>query len=446
MKNEIFKSEVIDYTHDGQAVVKYDDKPIFVKNGVVGEEVEVEITKMNKKYGFGKIINYVSSSSQRAEYSCPYFNQCGGCQIQHLCDDEQATFKQNKIINAYHKYAHLDVKIDDFIEASEVGYRNKLSLPLAINSKKETYAGLYRLNSNEIIRIDKCLIQNDMINDVMDSLVKLINENNISIYSKKSHKGLLRHLVFRYSKQNNELLIGFVINDRRYLNQFEHITNEIVKQYDCIKSVVVNFNYKHDNVILGRKTIPIYGQHYIMDKINDYTFQISLNSFFQVNTYQTSKLINKAIEMANLNENDIVLDAYCGVGSIGINFANSVKKVIGVDNVQEAINDAKLNKSINQIKNIEFECMDVQEYMVTNKNKFSAVVLDPPRKGCSIEFLNAIVDVKPKKIVYISCDVSTQARDVSFLLEQGYVLKNVVGVDMFKHTYHVETIALLERK
>lgn len=443
MKNKIFTGTIIDYTHDGKGVIKYENYPIFVKDTIIDEEVKVKIVKWKKKYGFGRCLEIISPALKRIEPPCPYFQRCGGCQLQFMAYDLQQDFKIKKIKNALYKQGIKFEKIDFIANEQSFNYRNKLSIPL-IKENNIISAGLYQENSNEIIPIKQCLIQDDNINQLLEIIVSLLNKYQIDIYDKKTNKGYLRQLVMRSSIINSEVLVGFVVNEDTYSNKLDALIDEL-KNNDLVTSIIINYNTRKDNVILGEHNYLAYGKRFIKDTINGLSFNISLNSFYQVNTQQMNKLYLKAIELASLNKDDIVLDAYCGVGSISCYISKYVKEVIGVDIVKSAIDNAIENMHLNNLNNLKFYCDDVNEFMSKHSNKLDVVFLDPPRKGCSIDFLDKLVETNPQKIVYIACDPATQARDIKYLQEFGFVIKEMCAVDMFSQTYHIESICVLTK-
>lgn len=443
MKNKVFEEQVIDYTHDGKGVVKYDNYPIFVKDTIIGEEVSIKIIKWKKKYGFGRCLDIIKQSPGRVKPKCSYFKRCGGCQLQFMSYPFQKEFKIRKLKNAFSKQG-INLEEIEFIENKyPLYYRNKLSIPLTVSDGMIS-AGLYKENSNDIIPIDQCIIQDDNINELLNKVVNLLNKYQVSTYDKTTNKGYLRQLVMRSSMNTKQVLLGFIVNETKYSNKLVDVIKELEKE-KLIKSIVINFNTRKDNVILGDTNHIIYGDGFIQDEINDLKFNISLNSFYQVNTKQMNNLYLKAIEMAKLNKDDRVLDAYCGVGSISCYLSKYVNQVVGVDIVKSAINNALENKVLNNLTHVDFYCDDVNSFLSKNQNKFNVVFLDPPRKGCSEDFLKKLIDMNPHKIVYIACDPATQARDIKKLQEHNYTLENICAVDMFSQTYHIESIAILKK-
>lgn len=441
MKNKIIKNvEVVDYTHDGKGIVKVDGYPLFVKDVLVNENIDIKVLKVNKNFGFAKVKKINKESDYRIKPECSYYYQCGGCQLQIMDYPQQVIFKKNKVLNAFLKQK-ITLENHEFIENKKpLYYRNKISIPL--KQEDSIKAGLYRENSNDIVIIDECIIQEEMINEVLSEILKYLNEYKISIYDKFSQIGLLRQIVLRSFYSTNEVLVGLVINKDKYNNELDDVIEKI-KNINNVKSIVINLNTRNDNVILSDKNYIAYNDGYVNDISNDIKFRISLNSFYQVNSLQMKNLYLKAISLANLNKEDKVFDAYCGVGTISIYLSKYVSSIIGVDIVESAINDAIENKKINNIDNIDFICSDAAKFM-KKKQAFDCVFLDPPRKGCSKEFLDDLIKINPQKIVYIACDVATQARDVRILLDEGYQIKSSCSIDMFSQTHHIENIVVLE--
>lgn len=444
MKNDILKGKVVDYTHDGKGIVKVDNIPFFIKDVIINEEITFVVTKFKKKFGFGKVIEVLEKSDSRVTPKCEFFQQCGGCQLQHMNYEEQVSFKKAKVLNAFSKYA---TKLDnlDFIENKDpFYYRNKLSIPFGASNA--IFVGLYRENSNNIIKIDKCIIQDEMINDSLSVIVEELNKFNPSIYDKFNNNGYLRQLVIKKACSTNQLLLGFVVNDTKYDGYLDQIVSNITDRLSSIKTVVINFNKEPNNVILGKNSYVLKGLGYVEDKIDDIVFNISINSFYQVNYKQMINLYNKAIAFADISRDEVVLDAYCGIGTISLLMAKHAKKVVGVDIVSSAIKDAKNNCNNNGINNVSFVRDDVEKYMTDNKETFNCVIIDPPRKGCSPYFLDSLIVLNPEKIIYISCDVATQARDIKILCENNYQIVEACSVDMFSQTHHIENVVSLRKK
>ena len=442
MKNTVIVERVVDYSHDGKGIVKKDGIPIFVKDVLLNELVEVKIIKWKNKFGYGKVLKVIEESLQRIKAPCKYNLQCGGCQLQIMNYQEQLKFKCNKIKNAFNKQKIYFDQIEIIANEQPFNYRNKLAIPL--NNNERVYAGLYRENSNDIIEIDNCLIQKEIINTVLNKIIGLLNKYTINIYDKVTHKGFLRQIVIKTSNDEQRVLVVFVVNQSNYQNELDQVIDELVVSCQKIKGVIINFNSDMTNVILGNENKTVYGRDNIIDIVNDYHFQISTNSFYQVNALQMNELYIKACQMADLQATDIVLDSYCGIGTISLYVSKYVKQVVGVDIVKSAIDDAKKNKQHNSINNVTFVCQDTSIFFNNNNLVFDCLFVDPPRKGCSQKFLDDIVKNRPKKIIYIACDPATQARDIKYLIDNNYVIGGQCAVDMFSQTYHVENIVSLK--
>ncbi len=448
-KNEIKTGQVLDLTHEGHGVVKIDRYPIFVPNALINETIEYKIIKVKKNFAIGKLLNVIVESDSRVEPPCVYYDKCGGCQLQHMTYQAQLTMKKEQVINLFHRKGSFnDTVIHDTVGMEDPWrYRNKSQIPIGLNNNKKPIMGFYRQRSHDIIDMDSCLIQDEKHQQVMNDVKQLISELNISVYNEKTKKGLLRHLVVRTGHYTNQMMIILVTNGKAF-NQANQLVEALVKLHPNVTSIKQNINDAHSNVIMGRKSITLYGTDEIEDKLSEITFNISDQSFYQINSHQTEKLYNQALEYAQLTGNEIVLDTYCGIGTIGLYMAEKSKHVYGVEVVPSAIKDAEENATINQLENTTFVCGEAEEVILKWKAEGirpDVVMVDPPRKGCDETFIKTLLELNPKRIVYISCNPSTQQRDAQ-LLSQQYDLKEITPVDMFPQTTHIETVALFERK
>lgn len=397
--------------HYGRGIGKYYNKTVFVENSLPNEEVEIKITNNKKNYCEAIVNKYIVLSENRVKPKCPYFELCGGCNIMHMDYNDQLEFKKNKIIEVMKKFALIDeMKINDIISTNQFNYRNKITLQV---SKK---IGLYKKASYEIVNIDKCYISNENINKIIDKLNTMNLEN-------------INQIIIRSSMNTNDIMVVFCIYNR----VDEEYLVESLK--DLVTSIVKK--YKHEEKCM-------YGKSHILEKINDYQFLISPSSFFQVNTIGMEKLYDKVKEYVNPNKNMSILDLYCGTGTIGIYLSRYVKDVIGVEINKSAVKDAIMNADLNDINNIKFVCADVKDVINDYKNK-DVVIVDPPRAGLSKEAINNLIKLKAKKIIYVSCDPITLARDIN-ILNEFYDLQEITPVDMFPNTYHVENVALMTIK
>lgn len=449
-KNETVTLTFEDLTHEGNGIAKIDGYPLFVPNVLPGEKALVKVVKVNKNFGYGKLLQIEKQSSERVEPPCNVYYKCGGCQLQHMSYDMQLEMKRNQVKNVMRKIAHLD----DVSVLPTLGmrdpwrYRNKVQIPVG-EKKGELITGFYQKRSHRIIEdMNTCVIQ-DEVNDRMVEAVRRIAERlGIQAYNEKKHSGVLRHIMVRTGRETNDTMIVIVTRTEK-LPQQDKLIKELTETYPHVKSVVHNVNKERTNVILGKETKVIWGDAYIYDTIGDIRFAISAKSFYQVNPQQTKVLYEKALEYANIGANDVVIDAYCGIGTISLFLARQAKKVYGIEVVPEAIHDAKINAKLNGITNVEFIVGKAEKVMPRWKAQGlqpDVIVVDPPRKGCEIDFLQAMIEMEPNRIVYVSCNPSTLARDLKILDEGGYETKEIQPVDMFPQTNHVECVSLLQRE
>lgn len=444
-KNDYFIGECIDYTHDGMGVVKVDGFPVFVKNMLVNEKGNIKIIKVLKNYAVGRLIEVITVSPERVKPKCPLFKQCGGCHIQHFSFDEQCRFKSKRVHDVLQRIGHCNVTVNPCIMMDHPWYyRNKVQVPVGYQNGK-VVTGFYKHHSNDIIPMDICYIQNEESNQIVNRIRELMEEYNIEPYDKIKKTGNIKHILTKQGYYTKEIMVVFISNNKKIPHIFK-IVNRLKKEFPNIKTIIQNINPRIDNVILGDKENILYGDGFIEDTLLGLKYRISLKSFYQINPIQVEKLYSKAIEFAEFNEDDVIIDAYCGIGTIALSCASKVKKVYGVEVVEEAIKDAKDNALRNNIKNVEFYAQDAGEFMIDFSKKginIDAVMVDPPRKGCSQIFLDQLISLSPKKIIYISCDVSTQARDIDYLQKAGYIAEVCQPVDMFPHTNHIENIIRL---
>ncbi|WP_121604643.1 23S rRNA (uracil(1939)-C(5))-methyltransferase RlmD [Virgibacillus sp. Bac332] len=449
-KNQTITLTFEDLTHEGNGVGKIDGYPLFVPYGLPGEEAEVKVVKVNKNFGFGKLVEVRQASSERVEPPCDVYYKCGGCQLQHMSYAMQLDMKQNQVKNVMRKIAHMEqVPVHPTIGMKDPWrYRNKVQIPVG-DKHGELITGFYQKRSHQIIDdMDTCVIQDDSNDRLVEAVRKIADRLGIKAYDEKQNRGVLRHIMVRTGRETNDAMIVIVTRTEKLPYQ-DKLIKELTETYPHIKSIVHNVNSQRTNVILGKKTKVIWGETYIYDTIGDIRFAISAKSFYQVNPPQTKVLYDKALEYAKLGANDIVVDAYCGIGTISLFLAQQAKKVYGIEVVPEAISDAKMNAKLNGITNTEFVVGEAEKIMPWWKAQGlrpDVIVVDPPRKGCEVEFLQAMIEMEPKRIVYVSCNPSTLARDLKILDEGGYETKEVQPVDMFPQTNHVECVTWLERK
>lgn len=438
-KNDQFIGKCESYTYEGLGVVKYENTPVFVKNMLLNETGEIIITKVLKNYAFGRMLNMIEKSSERVQPKCSLSKQCGGCQLQHMSFNEQKAFKKQRVQDCITRIGKIDLEVEDIISMENpYHYRNKGQIPVGIKDDK-VVTGFYRIHSNDIIDMNECLIQHDSINDIVQETKKLLQKYQNGEY--------FRHLLIKVGFVTQQIMIVFIVKDKKIPHLDEMI--QILSKNEHVKSIILNINQRNDNVILGEEEIVLYGKKTIQDQLHDLTFNISSKSFFQVNPIQTLNLYDLAVEYAKLSGKETVLDLYCGIGTISLFMAQKAKHVIGIEIVEDAIKDAKVNAQINGIENTEFYCSDAGTFakkLVQENLKPDVISIDPPRKGCDQITLDSIIQMDPKRIVYISCDPSTLARDLNYLTQYQYEVQKVTPVDMFPHSYHVETVVLMSKK
>ena len=444
-KNDYIDAVCIDYTYDGQGIVKVDGFPVFVKNMLLGEQAKVKIIKVLKNYAVGRMIELYHESPYRVEVKCPIFKQCGGCHLQHLSLEGQQIFKTKRVQDVLTRIGHCDVEVLPCIMMENPWfYRNKVQVPVGWCDGK-IVSGFYKQHSNSIVPMDVCYIQNQESNQLVNRTKELLEQFFETPFDRVNHQGNIKHILVKYGHVTHELML-VIITYKETIKNVQTIIQQLTYEFPHLKSIVQNINPRHDNVILGEKVKILYGSGYIEDILLGNRYQISTKSFYQINPIQVERLYQKAIEYAEFQPGDQVIDAYCGIGTISLSLSKYVGHVFGVEIVAQAINDAKENARRNGIDNVDFICQDAGEFMVefAKKNKhIDVVMIDPPRKGCSQVFLDQLLVLKPDRIVYISCDVATQARDIAYLQEHGYIADICQPVDMFPHSYHIENIVRL---
>ena len=438
--------DIIDNGIDGEGIAKIDNFTIFVPQTVKGEKVKILILKVNKSYAFAKALEILEKASQRVDEDCQTYKRCGGCSLRFLDYEATLDIKEDIVRNCLRKSLGREPKVNKTLGmGNPYNYRNKLQYPLGLDKNGNPAMGVYAKRSHEIIPVQKCLIQNELSEQIAKDTFEFIKENNISVYNEKELTGTMRHIVIRLGVLTGEIMVILVVNNRNFKKEAE-FTEYITKKYSQIKTIIINHNPKNTNVILGRENETIYGPGDIYDILGDYKFKISPLSFYQTNPTQTEALYEKGLEYAGLTGEETILDLYCGIGTIGIFASKKAKKVYGIEIIENAIKDAKENAKLNGIENAEFYCGDVEEVLpriiAKNNLKPETVFVDPPRKGLDNKTIETLLSLKPKKIVYISCNPATFARDVA-LLEEQYDIVEVTPVDMFPFTSSVECVSLL---
>ena len=448
-KNDIVKLKITSATAEGSGVGKTEDNiVVFVPMTAIGDEIEARILKVKKTYAFGKIEKIITPSSARISPDCPNFSKCGGCVWRHISYDEELKIKSQKVRDAVERIGGRSTEFRPIIGSDRVNrYRNKAQLPIGRDREGGAVLGFYAFHSHRIIDCDDCALQPEIFKTVMDVTRDFIERTNTDIYDESTGKGRLRHLYIRLGEVTNELMVCYVVNGNG-LKQEDMLIKMLRESLPNLKTVVFNSNREKTNVILGNKNRVAYGKGYITDVLCGLKFKISPFSFWQVNRTQAEKLYSKAKEYAKLSGDEVLLDLYCGTGTIGLTMAQDCKQLVGVEIVEDAVNDAKANAEANEINNARFICADAPtgaEQLRKEGTAPDVVILDPPRKGCGEELVKTIRKMNPKRVVYVSCDPATLARDLKYFSENGYITHEVTPCDMFPRTAHCESVALLTK-
>lgn len=448
-KNQDYIVDIIDNGIEGEGIAKIDNFTVFVPGAIKGEKVKILIVKVLSTYAYGKIIEIIEKSNKRTEIDCVTYKRCGGCNLRHIDYEETLEIKRDIVQNLVNKTLKNKIEVKQTLGmGNPYHYRNKAQYPVGIGKDGKPVIGVFANRTHEIVPMEKCFIQDERVEEVAKYIYNFAIKNNISIYDEKKQKGTLRHIVIKIGKQTEEIMAILVTNGSKLKNE-EKLVEELLSKFPNIKTIIKNINTKNTNVILGDENINLYGDGYITDILGNYTFKISPLSFYQVNPVQAEALYNIGVEAANITKDDIVFDLYCGIGTIAIFMSQYAKKVYGVEIIEEAIQMAKDNAKINDVTNAEFIAGDVEvvlDDLINKKNIIPDIVMiDPPRKGLDSKSIENILKIKPKKLVYISCNPATLVRDLSNL-EKIYDIKEIKPVDMFPFTSHVETVSVLTLK
>jgi len=445
-KNDVFELEITGTTHDGMGVGRKNGIAVFVQGAFDGEFARVKVIKKAKTYAVARIEELIRTSPQRIEPFCPVFKRCGGCSLQHMTYEKQLEFKHRVVTDNLARIGGIkNVKVNSVIGMENpIKYRNKAQYPVGVG-KDGPIAGFYARHSHEIINSETCEIQSPQSQLVMNAVMRIIKDKEIPVYDEKTGTGIIRHIVTRVAYSSGDIMVILVVTKKRF-NNLDILVRTLAEQIPSIKSIMLNINTAKDNVILSDKTINVYGCEALTDRLGSFIFHIPPLAFYQVNPTQTIKLYEKACEYASLKGNEIVFDLYCGIGTISLFLAQKAKKLIGVETLQEAVDAAAYNAKINNIDNAEFYCgtaEDITPKLYADGLKADVVVVDPPRKGCDKILLETMIKMQPSRIVYVSCNPSTLARDLKYLTENGYEVCEVQPVDMFPWTEHVECIIMM---
>ena len=449
-KNDLVTLEIEDCGIDGEGIGKADGFTVFVKDAVIGDTVTAKIIKAKKHYGYGRLMEVLKPSPYRVEPKCAFARQCGGCQLQALSYEQQLVFKTNKVKGHLEPIGGFtDIPMEPIIGMDELfHYRNKAQFPVGRNKEGKIVTGFYAGRTHNIIENRDCALGVAENKEVLDRVIAHMEKYGIEPYNEATGKGLVRHVLIRYGYFTKEVMVCLILNGNKI--QGEDVLVKSLCEIPGMTSITINVNKKRSNVILGEEIRLLWGQEYITDKIGDISYQISPLSFYQVNPRQTQKLYAKALEYADLHGEETVWDLYCGIGTISLFLAQKAKFVRGVEIVPAAIENAKENAKLNGLENTEFFVGKAEEVLPREYKKngvyADVIVVDPPRKGCDETLLETMVEMNPERIVYVSCDSATLARDLKYLCERGYELRKVCAVDQFGMTVHVETVVLLSHK
>lgn len=474
-KNDIVKVKIEDVGVGGEGIGKVEGYTLFIKDAIIGDVVEAKIMKAKKNYGYARLMNILTPSEYRVEKPvCQVARKCGGCQIQEMKYDRQLEFKNQKVRGNLMRIGEVPEQLLDQIMEPIVGmdeteglggpyhYRNKAQFPIGTDKDGNVVTGFYAGRTHSIISNTDCALGVEINERILKLILEFMKEYHISAYDEEKHQGLVRHVLIRYGFTTKEIMVCLVINGER-LPHGEVLAKRLA-EIEGMTSVTLSVNREKTNVIMGNVIKPLWGQMYITDYIGNVKYQISPLSFFQVNPVQTEKLYKLALEYSGLNDvscsnpsDKVVWDLYCGIGTISLFLAQKAGKVYGVEIVPQAIDDARNNAKINEIENAEFFVGKAEEVLPQHYETYAkehggetthadVIVVDPPRKGCEESLLQTMVDMQPERIVYVSCDSATLARDVKFLRGNGYELERVQAVDQFPHTVHVETVVLLSQQ
>ena len=461
-KNDLVTVAIEDIGVGGEGIGKVDGYTLFIKDAIIGDVVEAKIVKAKKNYGYARLMNIVTPSENRVEKPvCPMARRCGGCQIQEMKYGAQLAFKEGKVRGNLERIGEVPTGLLDKVMKPIVGmeepfhYRNKAQFPIGTDKEGHIITGFYAGRTHSIIPNTDCALGAAVNQKILEIILHFMENNHISAYDEEKHKGLVRHVLIRYGFKTDEIMVCLVMNGEK-LPHAEKLVDKLCK-IPGMTSITISVNKAKTNVIMGNEIKLLWGQTYITDYIGNVKYQISPLSFYQVNPVQTEKLYGLALDYADLNGNETVWDLYCGIGTISLFLAQKAKQVYGVEIVPQAIDDARNNAKINDITNAEFYVGKAEEVLPEYYREYQeshggetahadVIVVDPPRKGCEESLLQTIVDMQPEKVVYVSCDSATLARDVKFLRESGYELKKITPVDQFPNTVHVETVVLLSHK
>lgn len=446
-KNQIYEATIVDYTAEGQGIAKVEGCAVFVPNAIAGEVCRIRIEKAQKTWAAGRIVEILEKSHHRVQRSCAISASCGGCNFHHMDYEEETRLKAERVRQCLNRIGGESLEHVPILAApATTCYRNKAQYPVAADKKGRAYAGFFRAGTHSVVENDRCGILPAEMDGVKDAVVSYVNHYRVSVYDETVHKGLLRHIYVRRGVVSGQILVCLAVNGRKIPHPEDLIAR--LRKIPGFATLVLSVNTKKGNTVLGDEEVVLHGPGYIEDTLCGLTFRLSPKSFYQVNHHQAQRLYEAAIAQAEITKADTVLDLYCGVGTITLCMAKAAGKVIGVEVVPQAVEDARENAKRNGIENAEFFCGDAGQAALELESKgikADVVVVDPPRKGLNADTIEALARFAPRRIVYVSCDPATLARDVALLKERGYTLKNAMAADLFPRCAHVESVVTLSK-
>lgn len=448
-KNDLIEVLIEDVSLDGKGIARYNGIVIFVPFAAVGDKLIVKILKVKKDYAFGKTEKILKKSLHRINVDCDSYYKCGGCVFRHISYDEELRIKSKFVKDSLNKFAGItNFNVSDIIGAKDINhYRNKAQVPVRYNRDQKIISGFFSPHSHNVVECLDCKLHPKEFDKIIFEIKKWMQFYKIVPYDETANTGLLRHIYLRYAKSTNEIMVCLVINGESIPCK-DILVRNLTGKFENIKSICLNINRKSTNVILGDKNKVLFGEDFIQDILCDTRFNISPLSFYQINHDQTEIMYDIAKNMLNLKNTDNVLDLYCGIGTIGLTMALDINKLLGIEVIKQAVENAIKNSEINNIRNSDFICGDVVEeidYISSYIKNVNTIIIDPPRKGCDGRLIDTIMKISPEKILYISCNPCTWARDLKILCKQSYNLRSVVPIDLFPRTGHVEVVCLLSK-
>ena len=448
-KNDEIELQITGTTHDGSGVGRHEGLALFVPGAIEGERVRARVVKLHKTYGFTRLMAVLAPSPDRIESDCPLWPRCGGCTYRQMTYRKELAVKTAAVASCLKKSAGWEEPLPPCLPSPRrEGYRNKCQRPIGLDSEGRVVCGYYGRNSHRIVPFAQCLLHPPLFDRIAAAFCRFLERYSIPVYSEETHRGLVRHLCLRLGQKTGQVMVTVVINGER-LPHSGQLVEELTGHFPEIRSLYLNHNRLATNVILGANNTLLWGEERIVDELCGVKLALSPLSFYQVNRDAAETLYTLAANLAQLDQDDVLLDLYCGVGAIGLGMAGRVKEVYGVEVIPAAVEDARKNAALNGIGNAHFlcgDCKDAVDYFAKNGIAPTAVVLDPPRKGCDPHVIDEVARLGPRRVVMISCNPATMARDVALFAEKGYLARHIQPVDLFPRTAHVESVALLEKK